>query len=224
VSGRGCHQQHREQSSSTCRWLPPGAASCTPAQTLTHSCSRRSATRRARKDDTDHEPTTQAATHPCLLGNKIVTVSSLQAASSDAAWHWPVLTTSLLVRSGAASICKGRHTPVQQHRHEYVSPCVLKLLVTQKWPLLDPRVRMTCSTYSPPAMLHHLPVIPPVRLFVLSCRSSSAAIPDQDPGTGPLRVLLDRYNTFSLVRAPQEGGRGPAGRCMVGEACERAWS
>jgi hypothetical protein len=51
----------------------------------------------------------------------------------------------------------------------------------------------------------------PVRPFLLIRRSSSAAIPDQAPGSGPLRVLLPRLQRRSLVRAPQEGGSVPAG-------------
>jgi hypothetical protein len=49
----------------------------------------------------------------------------------------------------------------------------------------------------------------PVRAILLRSRIPSAAIPDQAPGSGPLRVLLDTNNSCSLVRALQAGGRVP---------------
>jgi hypothetical protein len=63
----------------------------------------------------------------------------------------------------------------------------------------------------------HCPA-PPVRRFIASRRSSSAAIPDQAPGSGPLRVLLYTQHFLSLVRAPQEGGRVPMP--TVGRGCQ----
>jgi hypothetical protein len=61
---------------------------------------------------------------------------------------------------------------------------------------------------------------PPVRLLLCSFRSSSAAIPDQDPGNVPLRVLPHMRHTLSLDRAPQEGGRGPDGHTPAHQPCE----
>lgn len=50
---------------------------------------------------------------------------------------------------------------------------------------------------------------PPVRLLLFSSSCSSAVIPDQASGSGPLRRLLARSHTPSRDRAPQEGGRVP---------------
>jgi hypothetical protein len=61
---------------------------------------------------------------------------------------------------------------------------------------------------------------PPVRPLLPRDSSSSAAIPDQAPGSGPLRVLLYRPQYFNLIRAPQEGGRGPAGHTPPHQPCE----
>jgi hypothetical protein len=54
------------------------------------------------------------------------------------------------------------------------------------------------------------PPAPPVRTLVCNPSSTSAAIPDKAPGSGPLRVLRHSWHTLSLVRAPQEGGKVPA--------------
>jgi hypothetical protein len=66
------------------------------------------------------------------------------------------------------------------------------------------------------AMIFTRPQLPqeggtvPTRALVHSCRSSSAAIPDQDPGSSPLSLLLYSQHSLSWDRAPQEGGKGPA--------------
>lgn len=50
---------------------------------------------------------------------------------------------------------------------------------------------------------------PPAKALLKTVSSSSAAIPDQAPGSGPLSPLLSSLHSFSLDRAPQEGGRVP---------------
>jgi hypothetical protein len=75
-----------------------------------------------------------------------------------------------------------------------------------------------CAQCRTPACPHSFPA-PPVRRLLIRSRASSAAIPDQAPGSGPLRVLLNNQQVLSLVRALQEGGRRPGrqlgrGTCM----------
>jgi hypothetical protein len=67
-----------------------------------------------------------------------------------------------------------------------------------------------CVRHPQPA-LGAEPPHPPVRALLPRCSTSSAAIPDQAPGSGPLRRLLDIQHPLSLDRAAQEGGRVPAG-------------
>lgn len=71
----------------------------------------------------------------------------------------------------------------------------------------------------PPALAlpHAAPPLPPlasaspVRALLCKPRCSSVAIPDQDPGSGPLSLLSENKHCLSLVKAAHEGGRVPAG-------------
>jgi hypothetical protein len=70
--------------------------------------------------------------------------------------------------------------------------------------------RRHTTAYPPPGPTPTANSSSPVRALVATSNSSIAAIPDQDPGSGPLSLFLHKRHALSLVRAPQEGGRVPA--------------